>query len=294
MNYVAISRDIWTDPDFPDEPMSQREAFMWLVAEAAWKPRKVRRANAVIALDRGELAHSIRFMADAWGWHRARVERFLKTLKNRDSIETRTETGVTVVTICNYAKYQGGEEAAETATDAQPRQHRDSTETNYNQDNQDKQVIPASPPVPNEVGVSNAALGEAFARFWAAYPETPNKGGKKVALGWFRVLVVDQGQDPEAVIGAAQRYASSNPEQKFIWSAWKFLRDEHWANFPALSQVDEPDVWRARIRHYEASGRWADGVGPKPGNPGCQAPAEIQREFGYDPRPLATDRRGAA
>ena len=134
--YVAICRSLWSDPDFDDGPMSQREAWIWLIAEAAWKPHKVRRNNAIIELQRGQVAHSIRFIAEAWGWHRARVERFLKALKNRDMIETAAETGVSVITICNYDKYQAGEKAAETPVS----EKRDTTETNYNQDNHKNQV----------------------------------------------------------------------------------------------------------------------------------------------------------
>ena len=134
--YVAISRSLWSDPDFDDGPMSQREAWIWLIAEAAWKPHKVRRNNAIIELQRGQVAHSIRFIAEAWGWHRARVERFLKTLKNRDMIETATETGVSVITICNYDKYQAGEKAAETPVS----EKRDTSETNYKKDNHKNQI----------------------------------------------------------------------------------------------------------------------------------------------------------
>ena len=134
--YVAISRSLWSDPDFDDGPMSQREAWIWLIAEAAWKPHKVRRNNAIIELQRGQVAHSIRFIAEAWGWHRARVERFLKALKNRDMIETATETSVSVITICNYDKYQAGEKAAETPVS----EKRDTTETNYKKDNHKNQT----------------------------------------------------------------------------------------------------------------------------------------------------------
>ena len=129
--FIAISRDIWDDTDFPDEPMSKREAFMWMVAEAAWKPRTVRRKSVSLSLQRGQLAHSVRFLAEAFGWHRAKVERFLTMLKNRDTIETRTETGLTVITICNYDRYQSAEAPSETAIISE----RDSSETNQNKDN---------------------------------------------------------------------------------------------------------------------------------------------------------------
>jgi hypothetical protein len=44
---------------------SRVRSWLWLVAEAAWKPR-VRFIGRL--LERGQLAHSTRFMAKAWCW----------------------------------------------------------------------------------------------------------------------------------------------------------------------------------------------------------------------------------
>ena len=127
---VNISRDIWDDEAFKAEPFTEREAFVWLIMEASWKAREKRFGNVVVSLDRGQLACSIRFMAEAWKWHRASVDRFLIRLKKRDMIETDVETGISVITICKYNEYQGQGNAAETHEKKKPRQHRDSTETN--------------------------------------------------------------------------------------------------------------------------------------------------------------------
>lgn len=135
--FVAISRDIWNDPDFDDgASMTQREAFMWLVAEAAWKPRKVRRGSAVLEIGRGQLAHSVRFMADAWGWSKSAGHRFLKSLEKRDIIRVDGGTGLTVISICNYDKYQSKEDESGTDQGREAGQPRDSGGTNKNKDNQ--------------------------------------------------------------------------------------------------------------------------------------------------------------
>lgn len=105
---VNIARSIFVDEAFKDQPYTEREAFMWLVMEASWKDRAKRIGSAVVDLKRGQLAASIRFMADAWGWEKSTVDRFLKRLEKRDMIGTDSGTGVSVVTIRKYNAYQGG------------------------------------------------------------------------------------------------------------------------------------------------------------------------------------------
>src|SRR5689334_21579460 len=56
------------DSFFRHEQMSQREAWIWLVAGAAWFPRQRRIETHVVDLNRGQLAVSVRFLAEAWRW----------------------------------------------------------------------------------------------------------------------------------------------------------------------------------------------------------------------------------
>src|SRR5687767_14609390 len=102
----AVDRSIWEHDFFRAEPFTGREAWMWLVSEAAWKACRKKRGGVMVDLSRGQLAHSIRFLADRWGWHRARVARFLNRLKTETMVETRSETGVTLITVCKYDDYQ--------------------------------------------------------------------------------------------------------------------------------------------------------------------------------------------
>ena len=67
----CISRRLFDsgDPFFGGEPFTRREAWQWLIAEAAWKPRRVRvstgRGDTFIELDRGQLSHSRSYMQKA-------------------------------------------------------------------------------------------------------------------------------------------------------------------------------------------------------------------------------------
>ena len=129
---VNISRDIWNDAAFKDQPFTEREAFMWLVMEASWKPREKRVGSAVVNLERGQLAASIRFMAEAWNWQKSTVDRFLKRLENRDMIGTASGTGLTIVTIRKYNEYQNAPKESGTPKKEKAGQQRDSSGTNEN------------------------------------------------------------------------------------------------------------------------------------------------------------------
>jgi len=101
-----VARAIWDHPVFAPSPFSEREAFLWLVSEASWKPRTVRAGKVIVDLERGQLCASLRFMAEAWGWSKSRVERYLKRLENHAMICAKSGTGQMVLTIQNYNEYQ--------------------------------------------------------------------------------------------------------------------------------------------------------------------------------------------
>jgi len=103
----AVDRGIWDHPLLAsDDPFSKREAWLWLLSEAAWKPRRVRVAGIWIDLQRGQIAHSLRHLANEWQWTVKRIRSFLAGLEKDTSIATATDTGITVITICNYDEYQ--------------------------------------------------------------------------------------------------------------------------------------------------------------------------------------------
>lgn len=102
----AVDRGIFTDPDFAHEPFTEREAFLWLVSEAAWKPHGKRADGKVVDLKRGQLVHAVRFMAEAWQWSKSRVDRFLDRLENRDMIKRDRGTRTPIITICKYDAFQ--------------------------------------------------------------------------------------------------------------------------------------------------------------------------------------------
>lgn len=143
INVFAVARSIWDHKFFEDDKVfSERLAWIWLLSEAVWRPTRTRVGNLMVDLDRGQIAHSVRFMADKWGWHRSKVERFLNRLKTESMIETDARQGVSVITICKYSEYQKvglpGKTPSETPDETEPRQSRDREETGETVKQEDK------------------------------------------------------------------------------------------------------------------------------------------------------------
>lgn len=127
----AVDRGIWDDTDFASERFSEREAFLWLVGQAAWRPTTVRISGRQIALARGELAASTRFMAEKWDWSEARVRRFLGRMVAAGIVSTKADKSATHISILKYDRFQkvslpteGGPTHHRRTSDAAPSQER--------------------------------------------------------------------------------------------------------------------------------------------------------------------------
>lgn len=107
---VQIARRLFEHTAFRDEPYTQREAFMWLIMEAAWRPHVRHLCGFAVELQRGELCHSLSFMADQWGeaWDRSRVQRFINKMVGHGMLEKRkiSDTTLVALSVCNYDKFQ--------------------------------------------------------------------------------------------------------------------------------------------------------------------------------------------
>ena len=116
-----VDRGIFDHPAFnPDEPFSEREAFLWMVAEAAFKPRSVRtKRSGIIAIERGQLTAATRFMATRFRWSEARVRRFVQRLTDTQTIDANSDAGQMIITICNYDQYQDFRRYRDAVGDAQ-------------------------------------------------------------------------------------------------------------------------------------------------------------------------------
>lgn len=133
--YIALHRQVFGHPLFKGEkPFTRLHAWLWLIAHAAWCPTQRRVGRKVVTLDRGQTATTVRELAKTWGWHRSKVERFLRMLRLEAMIRTRagetiaettgettSRTRITIITICNYSKFNDPSTGQDSAPRQEPR-----------------------------------------------------------------------------------------------------------------------------------------------------------------------------
>lgn len=108
----------WQEHDFfADQPFTEREAWEWLIGNAAWKGT-IRRGGKgdAIPITRGQLHVSDRSLASAWQWDKKTVRRFMDRLEGARMVDQHRDHSGTIITIRNYAVYQDrGDDAGPTA-----------------------------------------------------------------------------------------------------------------------------------------------------------------------------------
>lgn len=116
------------------EPFSEREAWLWLIANAAWKNTTHRVGNVMLDVPVGSLFATLRGLQNAWHWGSdKRVRSFISRLENGRMVETKTDAGKTQIIICNYSHYQDAGRT-EDATRTQAGRIADALKTPVHQD----------------------------------------------------------------------------------------------------------------------------------------------------------------
>lgn len=233
MSWYLMHRGWMDNPVFDNEAYTQREAWEWLISNAVHqkKGRTVSVKNMPRVIPIGSLCYSLRFLANAWGWDKARVSRFLKRLEKWDMIETATETGQTLIAICNYKEYQRKDEESETVNERDPRQERDSGETNKKEGTKkDKEY--------KDYTVE-------FSEFWSAYPKRDGSNPRKPAR--LKFIAACKIHAPEDIILGAKKYAAQekrkgNAGTPYIAQAQTWLNQERWK--------DEYDTGKTKRQNY--------------------------------------------
>jgi hypothetical protein len=282
--YVLIARGILNHPRFkPQGPYTRAEAWLWLIEAAAFKDRFVPvlagRQRIMVPIARGELSHSVRYLAKAWQWSINRVLRFLSELQTDQSIETRTETGQTVISLCNYETYQAPSHDAETQTKTLPDTQ---SATNKKERKESKNINSARA----------AVVDEGFSEWYALYPR---KKQPSEALRAYR-KVIDGGKVTQSDLITRTREFSAE------WSK-RADEDRRFIPYPASwmnagGYLDEPEIacdqtsaiaapskspsdfteadWRKRLDYCDQGGKWPETEwGPARGKPGCLVPPKL-------------------
>lgn len=194
--YVRLYRRLLENPVFRSD--GEAMAFAWLVLKAAWRPVAVRYKGHQIALERGQLAVSVRDMATSLDRSKDWAKRFLDRCADRDMLATEHATGVNIITIRNYSKYQADAVRPATGADTDPRQPRDSGATQNKEGKEVKEGIDVGGDAPARVDrffISN--LAERLCRLGGISQIQPDQISRNVETlrGW-----LSAGYDIEALI----------------------------------------------------------------------------------------------
>lgn len=303
-----IDRGLWKHPFFAKEPFTEREAWQWMIGEAAYRSYTRNVSGAVVELQRGQLCASVRYLAQAWQWSKSRVDRFLKRLKTETMIgtesETRSGTRPLIISICNYAKYQGEVEASGTE-DGTTTGTEDGTLAGHSRDKRENNKN--NKHTGTRAKRAPASAGR-FEEFWSEYPRREGSNPRKTALQVYQ-QAVKSGADEQSIIDGAKRYRSDlrrrgQEGSRYVAQAVTWLRQSRWEDDlpPAGSSGNNPPPITPGVPQGAAEPvdwrKWMDGYirlpphsrvwyGPagEPGYPGCEVPASIQREYGFTPIP---------
>lgn len=135
--WIRIERKVFSDDFFAREPMSEREAWMWMIANAAWEDTAHTVGGERHPVPRGSFMVTLREMQSAFGWRSdTKVRNFLKRLELERMVKRTTcgprNASKTHVTICKYDEYQSQERTRNAPETHEKRTSERSKETNIN------------------------------------------------------------------------------------------------------------------------------------------------------------------
>ena len=223
--WVRLQTSVFSHEIFPRETFSQREAWIWLIANVAWKDTTHRVGNTVVEVPAGSLLTTLRNLQKEWGWGSDyRVRSFLNVLENQRMVSLDTNAGKTQITLCNYGQYQNVQRAENAcATQAQRTENASAT---HKRNNNTNTPIHQSSSLRSEDTAQAPKPSSGFAEFWNLYP---NKVGKPVAEKAFSKAL--QRSDLQTIMAGLHRYVSKTDDRPWCNpSTW--LNQDRWADSP--------------------------------------------------------------
>jgi hypothetical protein len=218
----ALDRGWFNHPAFASEPFTEREAWAWLIANAAYKDHVRRVGTFTVDLKRGQAAGSVRFLAEEWQWSKSRVDRFLDRLKKRDMLTTDAGTGILVITLCNYDKHQPQHTANGTGSGHEAGQERDRSGTKEN-----KGINPSGERARERARESASDWPDDFAsQIWEAYGQGREK---KVSMQALLELKRSRKVPWQVFLDGVKRQAE-NVEVQYRPSLQRFIKREKWCD----------------------------------------------------------------
>lgn len=285
--HINVARSIFDHPVFDDgKPLSAREAWLWLIANAAWRPMPVMvrngRSQQLVNLERGQLTYSRSFLRKAWAWTSDKTVRtFLARLERECMIETQTGQLQTVITICNYGVFQNGGSSTGPANGQAIGQQRASNGP------EEENIIS----IKNKNTRSALASLPGFDEWYSLYPKKKQPEAAKRAFAKVigsGALTLDALMTKTKAFAAATNWAAlSKRDRQFIPYPASWLNAGGYHDEPDAGDAGEPAPavrnprsfteadWQKRLKYFEDTETWVETWGPKPGEPGCLVPSQL-------------------
>ena len=167
MSYVKLNRALRDNPVASDP--HYLAVWTWLLMLAAYKPHRVILHGVQVDLAAGELATSVRILADKSGVKKDKILAILGLLERSQMIRRRKTNKHTVITLLNWSKYQVDETVR--------RHNRDATQTGEKKgkEREEETTFPEELDTPD--------FREAWAE-WVAYRRESKKKLTKSTITW--------------------------------------------------------------------------------------------------------------
>lgn len=108
--WIKLHRQIVDNEFWFSERFTKAMAWIDLMMLANHKPNTIYIRGNEVKTARGELCYSMVSLAKRWKWNERTVDKFLKSLENRQMIQSKRTAITTITTIINYNQYQGDTE----------------------------------------------------------------------------------------------------------------------------------------------------------------------------------------
>lgn len=175
-NYIYVPRSIFFDESLDDGRYSRREAFLDLVQRASYEPEKVIIVKGGrVVIKRGQLAFSLRKLAEKWGWGKDKVAKTLEDFQAERRIDILKDSLTSVLSIVNYDTFQGcADTNQDTSADTIADTDKDADKDNNKNNKEDKKTRNKE---------KRVVYPDAVERIYALYPgKTTRPEGGDVAL----------------------------------------------------------------------------------------------------------------
>jgi len=232
--FITIERSLWDHPIFARAPMTEREAWIWMIGQAAWAETQHFVGGKSVKIERGSFVLTLREMQSKLMWASdKRVRNYLKKLENCCMIAVQIlaegNAKKTHVTICNYDEYQSKGRSKD-ANGTQTGRKRDAvknkvTKEQYNTEDKSSLLLPDG----ND---------DDYQIFLSKHPKPRQSDAGRDA--WLDAI--DAGADAQEIVAAAGRYseASKRFDDDKVKFSDNWLLAKGWEKYPSPKIAPTP------------------------------------------------------